>query len=1174
MPICFRAGSVAPAISALLGAITLVTLASVGDAQSSADEAALFETKVRPLLAGKCYSCHGPLAKGGLRLDSREALLKGGRRGAAAIAGNPDASPLVQAVRYNGALKMPPNRPLSPAEVDVLAGWVKRGALWPKQVASGFASNQPGVAFASGGAAVQTNHWSFLPVKRPAVPKTKLQGWIKSPLDAFVLSGLEAKGLTPAVAAERRTLIRRATFDLTGLPPTPEQVDAFLADRTPIAWEKVVDSLLASPRYGERWGRHWLDVARYADSADARGLGGEGDISEAWRYRDWVIDAFNRDMPYTDFIVNQIAGDLLPAAPNTPPTPQFWGDRLKQGAASPPKLGVGGFALHTPPESGAGGRLGAAQDLNVSGTIATGLLAIGNWGNGDADKDKILTDIADDQVDIVSRGFMGLTIGCARCHDHKFDPISTKDYYGLAGIFFSTHILPKLTPKGAGETPLRVSLDTAADRTRRTEYAAKVARLEKEAQDYRAVQLRAYAHGLLPLTAKYLTADWDYSHLAAADKGLSLADFAARRGLQSYALRQWQDYLSLNDYRLMGVPFEKPLGVEGVYGYHGAADLPSMTVNANNDAKMILTFTLPPHSVCVHPGPTSGAAVGWKSPFTGLVEISGRVVDADPACGNGVEWKLDHRGLRGPVSLASGGFENGGNQDIAQGKGGALLKQVQVHEGDSIELLVLPKGDHSCDTTVVDLTIRDSGGARVWNLTKDIATGPVRSNPHGDAFGHADTWRFYDMGSGKGGAAVPDPGVAAWHKAVATLGSAPTDVPAERARIESAAQAFQATFALDDSRSPFWINRPEDEAALAVPVHDRLAKQSAELADLRKNAPAPTIFANAAQEGGCPESPHAGFHDVRVHIRGNYARLGDLVPRHFPTVLAGDRQEPIMKGSGRLELARWIASDTNPLTARVMVNRIWQHHFGQGIVRTPSNFGKLGERPSNQPLLDYLASEFVRSGWSIKQMHRLILLSAAYRQSSVAPPHSLRFDPDNHLFGRMNRMRLEAEALRDNLLSVSGRLDVTMGGPAYRDFNTPRRSVYLMTIRSDRSGFGPLFDAADPTATMDHRTNSNVAPQALFLMNDPFAIAQTKTLAKRLMGAAADDPQRIATAYRLLYGRPPTSSETAIGVAFLGRMLHKPQEKSAATPNDEPGMRAWQAYSQILLCANEFLYLD
>ncbi len=355
-------------------------------------------------------------------------------------------------------------------------------------------------------------------------------------------------------------------------------------------------------------------------------------------------------------------------------------------------------------------------------------------------------------------------------------------------------------------------------------------------------------------------------------------------------------------------------------------------------------------------------------------------------------------------------------------------------------------------------------------------------------------------------------------------------------------------------------------------------------------------FANAAQEGGVPESPHAGVHDVRVHIRGSYARLGDMVPRHFPVVIAGENQLPITQGSGRLQLAEWLASDTHPLTGRVWVNRVWQHHFGQGIVRTPSNFGFLGEKPTHPELLDWLASHFVAKdegkirdtryeirggedssfilhpssfacGWSTKKLHKLMLMSATYQQASEGRTETLKADPDNRLVGRMSRQRLEAEAVRDNLLAVSGKLDTSMGGVAYRDFAIPRRTLYYMTIRSDRAGFGTLFDGANSTACVEKRTVSTVAPQSLYLLNNPFVLDQTRAFAQRLAKeipeGATSDPARIRRAYLLLYARPATAEEVHIGLSFLQRVR--------ATVKDNG---AWEQYCHILLCANEFVYVD
>jgi hypothetical protein len=780
------------------------------------EAAEFFEKSIRPLLAERCQKCHGGAkVKGGLRLTSRAEVLKGGDSGPAALPGKPGASLLIKAIHYNDIPQMPPRQKLPDREIALLTRWVAMGLPWPE------AGGRLPAQAARGPYQItdeQRRFWAFQPVRAVAPPAVQDMSWPRSGLDRFILAGLEAKGLAPAAPADKRTLIRRATFDLTGLPPTPAEIHAFLADDSPDAFARVVDRLLASPQYGERWARHWLDVVRYTDSFDARivdGPGREMDIADAWRYRDWVVAAFNRDLPYDQFIVHQLAGDLLP-----------------------------------PPSDGGEGKGGA---VNADGIVATGMLAIGNWGGGDADKEKLLTDIVDDQIDVVGRAFLGLTLACARCHDHKFDPIPTEDYYSLAGIFFSTHILPNVGPKTNGPPMLRI-----------------------------------------------------------------------------------------------------PLG--------------------------------PP----------------------------------------------------------------------------ALVQQEQQYE------------------------------ARLAGLRKQIGQMPLRET-------------------------------------VALIGQ-------------------------------IGVVGPRQPAA-ACWGQPALAALQAELAALHKAPPPPVPYANGAQEGGVPGSPHAGVHDVKVHNRGRYDRLGGLVPRRFPRILAGERQTPIAQGSGRLQLAEWLTRPDHPLTARVMVNRIWQLHFGEGIVRTPSNFGKLGERPTHPELLDSLAREFVVSGWSIKQMHRTIMLSATYRQSSTPTDPVLKADPDNRLFGRMNRRRLEAEAIRDSLLAVSGRLDPAPGGPAVREFAGRRRTLYLMTIRSDRTGFRPLFDVADSTAPVDRRTVSTVAPQALFLLNDPFVLVQNRSLARRVAAAGGDDRARIEKAYVLLYGRPLAPEELGIGLDFLCR----------------PGVAretAWEEYCQVLLCANEFIYVD
>ncbi len=1099
----FTLGGLAPAASATLDPSKL---------PPAATRPVDFVQDIHPILAHACFSCHGAdKQKADLRLDLKAAALKGGESGRVIVPGKSAESPLIHNVAgLNPEQLMPPKgERLTAAQIGLLRAWIDQGADWPEGLASAQVRES-------------ATAWAYQPPVKPTPPKVKKSGWVRNPIDAFVLARLEAKKLSPAPPADRPALVRRATFDLTGLPPTPAEVADFLADTSVDAFAKVIERLLASPHYGERWGRHWLDVVRYTDSWDARGLGGAGDISEAWRYRDWVVAAFNRDLPFRDFILNQIAGDLLPAD--------------------------------------------QPGELNVPGTIATGLLAIGNWGNGDADKEKILTDIADDQVDVISRGFLGLTVACARCHDHKFDPITTQDYYGLAGIFFSSHILPALASKGAGESPLRIPLVSRAELERREQHTARVSELEQQLKSASDEYYRAFAKSQLSQTAKYLVAAWDYQNRPAEQAGISTADFAAQRGLLEFALRRWTEFLGLsNDYQLMSLKLTDLLGNPGVQGWRGAGDTPSLLANTTDKELTILTFKLPAKSVSVHPGPTAGVAVGWKSPVSGTVRITGRVADGDPACGDGIAWILDHRRPGGTRELASGEIPNGGAQDFSKGRTPEKLLSVEVKAGELIQLLVLPKDGHPCDTTTVELSITPTAGGPGWNLTHDILPDPHQGNPHSDRQGHAVVWHFYDMANSNR-APVPaagGPDLTAWQRATAA---------GDRTGIERAAQEFQQSFVLESDQSPFWIRNRADEKWLPAAAGTTLAKIADELAMQKKSTPPPIKdFAHGAQEGGVPGSPHAGVHDVKLHIRGRYDRLGDLVPRQFPVVLAGQKQAPITNGSGRLQLAQWLASPENPLTARVLVNRIWQHHFGEGIVRTPNNYGKLGTPPTHPELLDYLARLFLENGGSMKSLHRAIMLSAAYQQSSRALPATHKADPDNRLFGRMNRQRLEAEALRDTLLAVAGSLDRTLSGPSINDLNNLRRTVYLTTIRSDRSNFRALFDAADPNAIVEKRLDSTVAPQALFMLNHPFALAQTKALVRRVQAAVpADDGARITWLYRQLYGRPPTAPETDLGRQALALARAQNPATTAATPND----LAWEQYCQLLLCANEFVYVD
>jgi hypothetical protein len=1071
------------------------------------DQIEYFERRIRPIFVERCYECHSAQSKklkAGFRVDSREALLEGGESAKPAIVpGEPERSPLIEAVRWtNNDLQMPPKTKLSEAQVADLTAWVKMGAPYPAAAGGGPADP---IAAARG-------KWPFSPVARPAVPDVRQAAWPKNPIDHFILGKLEEKNLKPAAPADKRALIRRATYDLTGLPPTVEEVESFLADDSPDAFARVVDRLLASPAYGQKYARHWLDVVRYTDSFDARDNFGPKDCAEAWRYRDWVVNAFNKDLPYDQFVRAQVAGDLLAA---------------KQ----------------------------SESQFDPGLIVATTVYAIGNWGGGDADKEKLLTDIADDQVDLTGRAFLGLTVACARCHDHKFDPISTEDYYALAGIFFSSHILPDVGPKTAGPDMLKIPLASREELARRDAAKAKVAELEKKLDT---ALDEAYAGGakeVLSRIDRHLLAAYDNT---TARRTRSAATTRISPPLNPFAVNRFTSLIEGSDLRLMSELVKDIHATPGVHAFKntGKADTPSATFNTTAQEQRFITIAMPPRSVAVHPSPGAGVSVLFKSPIAGAVQVLAQIADADPNCGNGVEYKLLHRKGPAVAELAAGAIPNAGKADIP-------AKACTIVAGEMIELLILPKGDYSCDTTVIDLTIVSEDG-RTWRLSQDVLGATALSNPAPDRFGSPAVWHFVDRAQSSADTTIPPDSALARFLSVAANGKTPRD------QIQAAAQNVATSFRnggdkkvfadLANPRSWFWSPARADDRNLPADRRASIANLRSEFSNLRSQITKPLDVAQGLQEGGVPNSPHAGVHDVKVHVRGRYDRLGPTVARRFPRVLANDARPPITAGSGRLQLADWIANPANPLTARVMANRLWQWHFGEGIVRTPNNFGKLGTPPTHPELLDWLAAAFVKSGWSIKSMHRLIMLSATYQQGATADPASRKADPDNTLFARMNRRRLDAEGLRDTLLAATGEIDLNAGGRATKDLNSPRRTLYLMTIRSDRSNYRMLFDAADPTAMIDKRVDSTVAPQALWLLNHPFTLERAKKLA-----AQAASPRRgsareaISWLYQRLFAREPAPGELDLALAFLG---------------DSPDQTRWARYCHALLCSNELMYVE
>ncbi len=825
----------------------------------SPDDLQFFETKVRPILVDRCYKCHSKSAdkvKGGLLLDTREGWMHGGNDGDVIVPGKPDDSMLIQAIRYDDKeLQMPDDGKLSDQQIADLTEWVRRGAPDPRSLtAEGSSSKYGGVGKA---------HWAFQPVKKPAVPAVRNTAWVQTPVDNFILDKLEAAGLSPNAPADKRTLIRRVTYDLIGLPPTEAEVQAFLADNSPDAYAHVVDRLLASPQYGERWGRYWLDVARYADTkGDPKGQD-DPRFPYAWTYRDYVIDAFNKDKPWTQFIMEQLAADRIIQLSKGKPGPQ----------------------------------------PNPSIQAALGFLTLGNTFDGNRN------DVINDQIDVTTKGFLGMTVTCARCHDHKFDPIPTKDYYSLYGVFANTAFPPSIWAE-----PI---VNPLVQTPELTAYLAKVDALKKEEADLTAEQqaLRAARRGGPPPAAIKAAANPN------AARGRAAGPQAAQRPAAGAAQAGMSD---------MG--------------------------NSMN-------------------GMDAGASMAMAA--------------------------------AAPTALSA--------NDIA-----LRQKELQRNLGQF-------------QKKIVDLEMTDPGA-------------PPRANVLGD------------------------------------------------------------------------VPRPQNYPVL---------------------------------------------------IRGEAQNKGDVVPRRFLEVLSPDpKNRPVWtNGSGRYELAQAIASPTNPLTARVLVNRLWQQHFGEGFVATPDDLGNMSSPPTHPELIDYLAARFMEEGWSVKKLQRLIVMSAVYRQAGDLNAAALEKDPDNKLHWRFSPRRLDFEQVHDALLLFAGTLDPKIGGPSVRiesaEFTT-RRAVYAYIDRSNTAEILTQFDFPNPSVPSGRRYLTIVPQQSLFLMNGTLVIEAARRLTHDPEFAALPtDRERIESLYYSIFQRAPTAAEMDLCFRYIaanpdGTSLDTPR----ATPRTQAASRAAQQQVQ------------
>jgi len=1060
-------------------------------AEPTAEAIEFFEKKIRPVLVKHCHECHtGAKPKGKLLLDSRAALLKGGDSGAAIVPGQPDKSLLLTAIRYTSdELRMPRKSRLADAVVADFARWIELGAPWPES------GNGAGAVAKEFDLNERKKFWCWQPLRPVAVPEVKHKEWVKSPIDAFVLAPLEAADLRPAPAADRRTLVRRATYDLIGLPPTPAEMEAALADRSDDWFAKVVDRLLASPHYGERWGRHWLDLVRYAET-----YGHEFDfeIPDAYLYRDYVIRAFNADVPYDRFVQEHVAGDLLPK-PRRHPTEGF----------NESIIGSGFWFLHEAVHSPVDTRVDEANRI-------------------------------DNQIDVFTKTFLGLTVSCARCHDHKFDAISTKDYHALMGYLQTARQqrafidLPERLAKPLGEL---VALQGEARKLAR---AATVKALQEEAAKL-ADKLRT---GRGP-AGKARPADdplQAWSVLAGA------ADFPARR---RDLVKQLKDRQA------------RAADLEALFPSSGGKPPPGG--GATNMSWFV-----------------TGAAFGDGS-FPG-----GELLQADP---------------RGPIAalVAPGAAHSGLVSNRLQG---TLRSPSFVITKRKIHYHIAGKG------------------ARV-NLVLDglqLIRDPIYGGLTFEVKNDRPTWQTMDVGMWQGQRAYVEiiddgAGFVALDRVLVSDGG-PQAEPNRLVlqmldddavdSLEMLEKKYQELclqvlgrwqdgklFAKDAGAAVALINwmlaDPYFTPSPDRPADAELTRLLAACREAEARLPAPRRA--LAMTDGTPWTPH-------VYIRGNPKNLGPEVPRRYLEAIAGEQSS-----SGRLELARRMTDGSDPLLARVMVNRLWQHHFGEGIVKSVDNFGVLGERPTHPELLDWLARAFMASGgrdpasggrqspgegpaWSLKKMHRLLMLSSTYQMSSRADDRQAEEkDPQNKLLHRMPIRRLEAECIRDAMLAISGRLDPTMFGPSIMPHLTPhmagrgrpgqsgpldgggRRSIYIGVRRNFLTPMFLAFDYPIPFTTIGRRSVSNVPAQALALMNNPFVIQQAEIWAKKVLAEPnRTEEQRVAGMYASAFGRPPTEVELADALKFV-----EEQGKQYGKGNEA---KAWADLGHVLMNVKEFIFVN
>ena len=894
-----------------------------------------FEKRVRPVLANNCYGCHSsqaPQPLSGLRLDSREALLKGGDRGPAIVPGDPSSSRLIQAVRHQ-TLTMPPDGELAETEIADLERWVEMGAPWP-EMAGGTTPAAAEKSLSRG-----DEHWAFQPYTAAAPPDVNDDDWPVTSIDRFVLSGMRAAGVSPSERALRRTLLRRLSYDLTGLPPSLEEIQAFSEENSSAAYERAVDRLLRSPHFGERWARHWLDVARYAEAGYSHVR-----FAFAYTYRDWVIRAFNEDMPYDLFVIRQLAADHLPG-----------GENRHLAALGFLTLGVNPF-----------------RRVNLP--------------------DKI-----DDRIDVVTRGLLGLSVSCARCHDHKFDPIPTQDYYSLYGVFANSE-----EPFEA--TPIAVSAGSTGQDALNRFYEQRLQKWQDTLLDFKLERIAEHLEDAREAEnlQRYLLAAWQGRELTSPQ----LENLSKERNLNFYLLERWRTYL--------------------------------LRATEEEDT----TFAL------------------WTRLASAADGDLPRVLEELLASGS----QNERGSLGNPLVVAA----------------------FRARPPSSIE--------------------------EIASRYAEVLTGADAREPHGD----------------------PD---------------------REALRLVLRGERAAPSIPMED----FWKVQTEGDSNT---VNSLTGSYQSVVADYAYRVAPPHAMSLRDADTMTPSY---------IFRRGNQNDLGAEVPRRFLEVLSGPERRPFRQGSGRLELARAIASERNPLVARVIVNRVWHHLFGRGLVQTPSDFGTRGAAPTHPELLDFLAATFVEEGWSIKKLIRRIVFSNVYQQSSAGRAEAHSIDPRNDLLWRANRRRLDFEAVRDSMLATAGRLDPRVGG---RSFllgaipSVPRRTLYSF-IERERSLPGYRnFDLADPEQHTPRRHLTTVPQQALFMMNSSFVAEQARHVVGRLETKTDESPeQRVQAVYGHLFGRRATPREVKLGLSFISEAESTITEANSEAPEPPPSSTWLYGFGELDLSA-------